>query len=143
VRTLSKSDVNVAGRDGITPLMYAATVGSLEAMKILLDAGADVNARNTMKQTALMLSVTELDKVRVLVEHGANVNAVSSRGRSGSAAVVGISSRSRKRAAEDVAETKLTEAGDVTGFRRPTLEASSAGHCQVVRAIRVQRKNAP
>src|SRR5689334_16300609 len=57
------------GPDGITPLMAAAETGSLEAMKMLIDRHADVNAKNTYGSTALMLSVTDPKKVRLLLDH--------------------------------------------------------------------------
>ena len=41
---------------GDAPLLYAAAVGSLETMKLLLDKGADVNAQNGFGTTALMIS---------------------------------------------------------------------------------------
>jgi len=69
------------GPDGITPLMVAAETGSLDAMKMLIDRGADVNARNTYGSTALMWSVTDLKKVRLLLDHGADVNVAARSGR--------------------------------------------------------------
>ena len=64
-----------------TPLMYAAAYGSLNAMKTLIDAKADVNARNAFQETALLWSANELEKVRLLLNNGANVNAASTQGR--------------------------------------------------------------
>ena len=37
---------NAEGPDGITPLMVAAEIGSLDAMKMLIDRHAEINARN-------------------------------------------------------------------------------------------------
>lgn len=75
------SDVNLKERrGGATPLMHAAAVGSLDAMRLLLDKGADVNARNAAGATALMWAATDLAKVRVLVDRGADVNVASSLG---------------------------------------------------------------
>ncbi len=74
-------DVNVKDDRGITALMYCAYAGSPEAMRILIDKGADVNAKNAFDSTALMWSVAEMPKVRMLVEKGADVNAVSKLGR--------------------------------------------------------------
>jgi ankyrin repeat protein len=68
-------------RGGATPLMHAAAVGSLEAMKMLLDHKADPNAANAAGLTALTMCVTDIDKVRALVARGADVNAVTKRGR--------------------------------------------------------------
>src|SRR6266480_3929094 len=72
---------NVRDARGVTPLMHAAVVGSVEAMSLLVDAGADVNARNDVGSTALIWSATDLARVTLLVEHGANVNAATDRGR--------------------------------------------------------------
>src|SRR6202453_364912 len=71
-----------ADRRGITPLMYAAEVGSVDAMRVLIDRGADVNAQNDFGSTALMWSVPDPSKVRLLLDHGAQVNLVARSGRS-------------------------------------------------------------
>ena len=68
-------------RGGGTPLMYTAAVGSIEAMTMLLDHGADVNAANNVGATALMWGATDADKVRLLLARGANAKVVSQRGR--------------------------------------------------------------
>jgi ankyrin repeat protein len=65
----------------ITPLMVAAEVGSLDAMKMLIARGADVNAQNTSGSTALMWSVSDAKKVRLLLDHGADVNKTAKSGR--------------------------------------------------------------
>jgi ankyrin repeat protein len=71
----------VADNHGITPLMYAAEVGSVDAMRLLLDRGADANAQNAFGSTALMWSVSDTAKVRLLLDHGAQVNTVARSGR--------------------------------------------------------------
>jgi ankyrin repeat protein len=76
-----KAGANLADRHGITPLMYAAEVGSLDAMHVLIDHGADVNAQNDFGSTALMWSVSDPAKVRLLLDHGAQVNTVARSGR--------------------------------------------------------------
>jgi ankyrin repeat protein len=73
--------VKEAGPEGITPLMVAAEAGSLDAMKMLIDRRADVNARNTYGSTALMWSVTDPKKARLLLDHGADVNVAARSGR--------------------------------------------------------------
>jgi ankyrin repeat protein len=76
------ADLNAAEpRGGMTPLMHAAVSGSLEAMTLLVDKGASVNAANSAGVTALMMSVTDIDKVSLLLAKGADVNAASKRGR--------------------------------------------------------------
>ena len=59
------ADVNAKDQRGITPLMYAAAVGSLEAMQRLLDKGADANARNAAGSTALMWTATDLSLIHI------------------------------------------------------------------------------
>lgn len=75
------TDVNVRDADGVTPLMYATAVGSLDAMTRLLGAGADVNARNTLGSSALTWATKDVAKVRLLLDRGAEVNVVSNPGR--------------------------------------------------------------
>lgn len=75
------ASANFADSRGITALMYAAEVGSLEAMRLLIDHGADVNAQNDFGSTALMWSVSDPAKVKLLLDHGANVNLVARSGR--------------------------------------------------------------
>src|SRR5216117_1318610 len=74
------ADANTRDTQGITPLMYAAWVGSTDAMTTVLDRGADPNLTNSMGSTALMMSVTELPKVQLLIARGAKVNMASTRG---------------------------------------------------------------
>ena len=76
-----KASANVADDRGITPLMYAAETGSLDAMRVLIDHGADVNAQNGFGSTALMWSVSDPAKVRLLLAHGADVNLTARTGR--------------------------------------------------------------
>jgi ankyrin repeat protein len=75
------ASVNVKDERGITPLMYAAWVGSVDVMKQLLEQGADPNLANSSGSTALMLSATDIAKVRLLKDRGASLNAASTRGR--------------------------------------------------------------
>ena len=61
-----------------TPLLGAATLGSPEMITVLLDAGADVNARDVRGMTPLMLAVAtdrqNPDVVRALINRKADVN---------------------------------------------------------------------
>src|SRR5580698_8855310 len=76
-----KGSANVADDRGITPLMYAAEIGSPDAMRLLIDGGADVNAQNSFGSTPLMWSVSDPAKVRLLLDHGAEVNTAAKSGR--------------------------------------------------------------
>lgn len=71
----------VKDNNGNTPLMYSAAVGNLDSMKMLLAAGADVNARNDFEVTPLLLCATEEAKVRLLLSKRADPNARAKSGR--------------------------------------------------------------
>jgi len=77
----SAAGFNTNDKRGTTPLMYAAAVGSLHSMEMLLDAGADVNTTNGFGVTALMWCATDEAKVRLLLSKGADANARSKQGR--------------------------------------------------------------
>jgi len=79
--SVNKSNLDTRDGRGATLLMHAAAYGSIEAMKILLDAGADVNAANDFNVTALLWCARDAAKARLLIEHGANVNVQSKQGR--------------------------------------------------------------
>ena len=59
---------------GRTPLMLAAYVGSIDAVKVLIEAGADVNAVDSSGSTPLMFGIRDVAKVRVLLDAGARAN---------------------------------------------------------------------
>lgn len=74
------ADVNFKGKDGRTPLIWAAG-NSFESTKILLENGADVNAKGDdgmnafIQSTFGILSKKVLTEVMdLLLENGANVN---------------------------------------------------------------------
>jgi ankyrin repeat protein len=75
------ADVNSRDVRGNTPLMYAAAFGSVGAVALLLDSGADANARNGLEATALVWAAADLPKLRLLLAHGADVNAQTRLGR--------------------------------------------------------------
>jgi ankyrin repeat protein len=101
IRTLlaANADQRITTADGTTPFMAAAGLGrstytprtprgdrsqsAEEAVKVLLEAGADINQVNEADFTALhgaaMRGLNEV--VQFLVEHGANINARDFRGR--------------------------------------------------------------
>jgi ankyrin repeat protein len=75
------ADPNSANPSGETSLMTAARTGSVEAVKILLDRGAAVDAKESVRgQTALMWAVAQNHPavVRLLHQRGADINAASS-----------------------------------------------------------------
>jgi hypothetical protein len=68
---------NINESDGTaTPLYYAVLVAQLEAAKLLIDRGADVNTVSALGDTPLGPAVgrRNIELIRLLLEHGANPN---------------------------------------------------------------------
>jgi ankyrin repeat protein len=84
------ADPNIATYDGVTPLMVASGIGwvegvthewsaeeTFEAVKLLIELGADVNAQDTLdRRTALMGAAHKgrSDVVQLLVDNGADLS---------------------------------------------------------------------
>ncbi len=71
------ADPKSSARNGVTPLMMAASSNDRDALELLIQAGADVNAVETERgQTALDFAAAfdQPDAVKVLLQHGANIN---------------------------------------------------------------------
>jgi len=68
--------VDIEKSDGSTPLMLAAAMGHTDAVRVLLDAGANVEAVGRMGATSLMMaaSLGHIEVVNVLIQHGADIN---------------------------------------------------------------------
>jgi len=67
--------------NGITPLMWASENGYDDIVRVLLDVGVEVNARDTLARTALTMAVTgsqknQLEIVNMLLDAGADVNSM-------------------------------------------------------------------
>lgn len=61
---------------GFTALHYAATGGHTDVLTVLLDGGADVNARGSRGETPLLLAASKgnVGVVELLIERGADVD---------------------------------------------------------------------
>ncbi|HWY47482.1 MAG TPA: ankyrin repeat domain-containing protein [Bryobacteraceae bacterium] len=119
------ADANTKDGRGETALMYAAVVGSLDAMKFLIAKGAAVNTQNEFGSTALIWSATDLAKVRLLLAHGANVNVASKRGRT-ALFLAAMTDRSA-----DTVRLLLAKGADpkvMDAFKNSTLMAAAAGN---------------
>jgi len=74
----------VHDNDGKTPLQVATQHGRLNNMKLLLDQGADVNAKDKAGQTALYVAVQQnknTDSIKLLLDKGADINTKDKVGR--------------------------------------------------------------
>jgi ankyrin repeat protein len=74
------ADPMVTTQHGTTPLMAAAASGNIDAVRLLLDAGSDINARESSRgETALHFAAAN-DRtavINLLVEYGADVSTPS------------------------------------------------------------------
>jgi len=96
---LLKKDLDInaqatgGGAEGWTPLMFAAINGKMSAFETLLDAGADINIKNTEGKTVWEISNSrgatvlhyaardgKLEIVKLLIKKGANINAQATSG---------------------------------------------------------------
>lgn len=77
--TANRSLVAAMSADGWTPLHLAAFFGKPDAARLLLNKGAQVNARSSNAMQNMPLHAAAAGKcaeiVKLLVDHGANVNA--------------------------------------------------------------------
>ena len=83
--TRAKPNVNARNSQGMTPLHWAAFFGHTQAAKLLLEAGANIEAcddknRTPMSSTA-MSDAQDPDTIRLLAESGANVLHADERGK--------------------------------------------------------------
>ena len=72
------ADVNAPNNNSVTALMTACQEGNVEAINILLDAGADPNSIEVYGRTCLHVAVIGLcskEVLQKLIGHGVNVNA--------------------------------------------------------------------
>src|SRR2546425_3425944 len=60
--------------------MHAVIESDTKMMRLLIDGGANVNAKNASDSTALMYAATNLAKTRLLLDAGADVKAKGKRG---------------------------------------------------------------
>lgn len=79
----NKQDVNIQAKDGTTPLMAACKSGKLEAIKLLLKAGAKPDLRDEMGRSALMFAFKSGSKeaISLLLGAGAKLSVSDNSGK--------------------------------------------------------------
>jgi len=84
MRWLHIAGVNVNPHGAAPPLLLAAGEGRVNAVRYLLDQGADVNARDNAGNTALGEATyyAQVAVIKELIARGANVNALTNGGTS-------------------------------------------------------------
>ena len=110
---------------GMTPLLFAARDGQLEAARVLLEAGAALDAVDPNGLTPLMMAITngQLNVAQLLVDKGADVKAADWYGRAPLWAAVEIRNLDMRSTATDngvdreaamrLIETLITRGADV------------------------------
>src|SRR5439155_450978 len=114
---------------GRTPLMAAARTGKVEAIKVLLDLGANVNAKETLRGTTpLMWAADEAHApaVQLLIERGADIKARSNPAARGRGPALGKANDPRKAVAAQGAALAAREASPELGALRALTEGNAA-----------------
>jgi len=127
------ADVNVKDKDGVTPLMRAASAGRADIVRLLLANGADVNA-TTSGVTALMMASLGgyPDAIRPLLAAKADVRARDNQGRT---ALMAAASSGNADAVEALLKSGADVAAeDVSGGTALTY-AAAEGHAAAVELL--------
>jgi len=76
----TENAVNAAREDGITPLLHAVITSDARMVKLLIDKGADVNAKTAGGVAPLHAAVYDLEKTRLLLGAKADANVATAVG---------------------------------------------------------------
>ncbi len=121
--------VRAKGTGGITPLMYAALYGDRASARLLLDYGADANARNDAGATALMWAVDDPEITRMLLlERAGDPGIRSADGRTA------LQLAAARAGASDVVNVLVDNGARVSGEALLTL-ASDTGDTSLLRLL--------
>ncbi len=143
VKKLLRDDPELAkGRDhsDSTPLHHAAGFGDIETMKLLLDSGAEVNAKNRLEGTPLHWAIRRDDKTRLLLKRGAEIN---SRTQNGSTPLY---LASRRRDSHSVLRLLLDKGADpniaTMNGRTPLMAAARDGDVPAMKLLLAKKADA-
>lgn len=134
---LSKGVDPNGGTDRPT-LIYAAAANKLEAAKLLIEAGADVNARNSSEDgrfTPLIANAKNhgnVDFLRLLIENGANLDDVNKHGYT---ALAGASSEGSYEAVEYLLSVGANIESEKEEETTPLLAACIYGDLEVAKLL--------
>ena len=132
---LSEKAEQLEARDGQgwTPLMHAALFADARCLRVLVDSGADVNAKNQRNATALHYAATDLEKVRYLLKKGAQVNVASKFGNTP------LILAARTKDSAPIVRLLLNHKADVTARNRFAVDAlmvaASSSNTKTVRIL--------
>ena len=124
----------VQARDaaGSTLLHHAAGFGAIETMALLLERGADVNAKNRRGSSPLHWAVHDQAKVRLLLSRGATVNMRQNEGRTPLFLAASLANSSTLRVLlEKGADPNIASANGVT----PLMAAAARGNAEMLRLL--------
>jgi ankyrin repeat protein len=125
--------VNATDAAGSTLLHHAAAFGTAQTMMLLLDSGANSNAKNSLGSTPLHWAITTKEKVRLLLSRGGQVNVKQAEGRTPlyQAATVERAVGTVRLLLEHAADPNLA----TTNGRTPLMAASFRGDVEVMRLL--------
>src|SRR5262249_14677060 len=127
----ARGDPNTSLPEGETALMTAARTGRIDAVRLLLAHGADVNARDSRRgQTALMWAAAQnnTEVIRTLIAAGADVHVHTA------SALSGQEGRQPNGTPSQSAPVSVFSASPPTSFTA-LMFAIRAGHLNAVRVL--------
>ena len=116
-----------AAEGGMTPLLYAARDGRLDAARLLVDAGASLELAEANGMTPLLMATlnNQLGVARLLIEHGAEINVDDFWGRSPLFAAVEYRNLDMNNRDEDSPTDNGVDRGPILEFIAELLEAGA------------------
>lgn len=135
IKEFAGANANLAMRDrnGVTPLLYASAMGSVEAMKLLIQSGADVNSVDNGGSSPLLWAACDPVRVSLLLKNGANAKGKTMAGRTPLMAAAHCQS------AEESVRLLLAAGADVNAVaddkQTPLIEASLTGGPRIMRML--------